>query len=125
MRELIFKYIEESYGAAPEYLWMKFPEYAIFRHTDNRKWFALIMNVPRNKLGLTGEEKIDIINVKLASPTAVDIALQQTGYLKGYHISRGCWVSVLLDGTVTPEEIYARIDESYNVTKAKRKPRKE
>ena len=44
-REEIFKYIKEKYDITPEYLWEDTPDAAVLRHRDNRKWFALIMNV--------------------------------------------------------------------------------
>ena len=50
------------------------------------------------------------------SPLLVDLLTQQEGYLPGYHISRGNWISLLLDGTVPWEEVRALIDKSYQVT---------
>ena len=54
-RQQIIDYIQEKYGASIEYLWMRFPSYGIFRHEDNQKWYALLMDVPRSKLGLQGD----------------------------------------------------------------------
>lgn len=31
---------------------MSYPEYAVFRHTGNQKWFAVAMNIPKEKLRL-------------------------------------------------------------------------
>ena len=52
MREEIYRYMKKKYKAEPEFLWKRFPDYAVFRHQDNRKWFAIIMDVPAEKLGL-------------------------------------------------------------------------
>ena len=60
----VFKYIEKKYKAKPEYLWRRFPNYAIFRHSDNKKWFSLIMDVEKEKLGLVGKSKVYILNIK-------------------------------------------------------------
>lgn len=30
----------------------------------NRKWFALVTTVPRSKLGLPGQQPVDIVNLK-------------------------------------------------------------
>ncbi len=46
--------------------------------------------------------------------------MQQDGIFKGYHISRGSWISILLDGTVSLEAIYGLIDESFAVTLGKK-----
>ncbi len=45
-------FIMETYNAETDYPWLKYPNYEVFRHCNNRKWFALIMDVPKNKLGL-------------------------------------------------------------------------
>ena len=123
-REAIFEYVKSKYGVEPDYPFPNAPGFPVMRHTDNRKWFALIMDVPKNRLGLKGEERVDIINVKTSDPLFADWLAQQEGFFPGYHISRGSWVSILLDGTVPQEEIFLRIDESFAVTAAKPKRRK-
>lgn len=81
------------------------------------------MDAPREKLGLSGEERVDVINVKLSDPLLADMVVQQDGYFRGYHISRGNWISILLDGTVPVDEICRWIDESYAVTASKKQSR--
>ena len=82
------------------------------------------MDVPRENLGLHGEGRVDILNVKLADTAYADMLIHQNGYFKGYHISRGNWVSVLLDGTVPMKDIQSLLAESYTVTSKKyRKPK--
>ena len=39
------------------------PTSEILRHKRNRKWYALITDVSRNKVGLESDELIDILNV--------------------------------------------------------------
>ena len=124
MRQKVFDYVKTKYHADPEHLWKRFPDYAIFRHDDNSKWFGLVMDVPRFKLGLDGEERIDILNVKLGDPLFVDTLIQQEGIFRGYHISRGNWISILLDGTVGYDQICGLIDESFMTTASKRKKEK-
>ncbi|MBQ8954263.1 MAG: MmcQ/YjbR family DNA-binding protein [Clostridia bacterium] len=116
MREDVFAYIKKKYKTEPEYLWMRFPNYAVFRHEDNQKLFAMVMDVERNRLGLPGSGVVDVLNVKLRDPLLADLLVQQEGYTRGYHIGRGSWVSVLLDGTVPFEDICRWLDESYLAT---------
>lgn len=130
MREQIYSYIKNKYNSRPEYLWSRFPEDAIFRHEDNNKWYGLIMNIPRSKLGLPDDERTDILNIKLDDPLFADMLIRQEGYFKGYHIRRGSWVSILLDGTVPFDEICELLDKSFFVTasrqgKQKLRPPKE
>ena len=120
-RNEVYGYIATKYNAEPEYLWARYPGYAVFRHSDNNKWFAIIMNVGRDKLGLSGEEKTDIINIKVNDALLADMLIREEGFFKGYHISRGNWVTVLLDGTVPLKRIYALIDESYKATASVKK----
>ena len=96
LREDVLRYAKGKYKTEPEPLWRRFPHYAVLRHEDNRKWYGLIMEVPRENLGLHGEGRVDILNVKLADTAYADMLIHQNGYFKGYHISRGNWVSVLL-----------------------------
>lgn len=112
-RQNVIDYIQEKYGAEIEYLWMRYPSYGIFRHADNQKWYALMMDVPRSKLGLPSDEIVDILNVKLDDPLLRDFLVQREGFLPGYHISRGNWISILLDGSVELSEIHSLIDASY------------
>ena len=121
MRDKLIKCIQEQYGVEPEHLWEKFPNYIVFRHQGNRKWFGLVMDVPRSKLGLDGDDRVDILNVKLDDPIMADELIRQPGYMKGYHISRGNWISILLDGTVSLDEICSLLEVSYLVTAQKKK----
>ena len=120
MREAIFKYVKETYKTEPDYPFSTAPTYPVLRHADNRKWFALLMDVSREKLGLKGTGHVDIINVKLGDPMLVDMLVRQPGYFYGYHMRRGSWVSILLDGTVSMEEVCRWVDESYAVTAPRR-----
>lgn len=125
LREDILRYARDKYKTEPEYLWRRFPRYAVLRHDDNRKWYGLIMDVPRENLGLQGKERVDILNVKLSDPFYADMLTRQEGYFKGYHISRGNWISMLLDGTVAMKEIQSLMDESFLVTSKKYRKTKE
>ena len=115
-RNKIYQYVKDKYQTEPEYLWLRFPNYAVLRHADNKKWYGIIMDISREKLGLNGKTRVEVINIKVGSPFLADMLVEREGYFRGYHISRGNWVSILLDGTVPLEEIYQFIDESFIVT---------
>lgn len=115
LRKQVYDYISNKYDAQPEYLWFKFPQYAVFRQKQNNKWFGIIMNVQKNKLGLKGEDEVDILNVK-CNPFLLDELLCKKGILPAYHLSKGSWVSILLDGSCNFSDIKSLIDESYNLT---------
>ena len=119
-REEIFKYVKDKYKIEPDYPFPSAPSYPVLRHPSSRKWFALIMDIPKRKLGLDGTEYVDIVNVKLGDSMLADILVRQPGYFYGYHITRSSWISILLDGTVPFAEIFRWIDESYAVTAPKK-----
>ena len=50
MKEEIEKYINENYDILQEYPWEKYPNDTTFKHKNNLKWFALIMEVKYEKL---------------------------------------------------------------------------
>ena len=123
-KDAVIAFVKEKYGASPENLWMRYPNYAIFRHADNGKWFALMMDVEKNKLGLPGNDVVDILNVKLSDPFLADLLVQQPGYMRGYHIARGNWISILMDGTVPRKDLCRWVDESYLATASVRQKKK-
>ena len=113
LRENVIGYIRGKYHHEIEYPWMRFPSYGVFRHPDNQKWYALMMDIPRSRLGLPCDDPVDVLNVKLNDLLLRDILIRREGFFPGYHISKGNWISILLDGTVAFEEICSLIDTSY------------
>ena len=129
-REEVIAYVRKKYGAEPEYLWRSYPDYAVFRHAENRKWFGIVMDVRESVAGTSGGARIDILNVKVDDPILLDMLLRQPGYLPGWHMNRRNWISMQLDGTLPIEEICGMIDASFLATaprekKVKLRPAKE
>lgn len=119
-RKIIFDYAFETYGTNPEYLWEKTPDAAVLRHTSNNKWYAVILDVHRNKLGLKGDGVVDILDVK-CDPMMIGSLIEKNGYCKAYHMNKEKWITVILDGTVPNEEIFGLLDLSYELTDVKKK----
>lgn len=121
-RDKIIEYVKKKYKTKPEYLWKRTPDAAVFRHSDNNKWYGLIMNVWADRLGLSRDEQVDILNVKINDAFLMDMLLQQEGYSRGYHMNKMSWLTIMLDGTVPFDDICDRIDESFlNTASAKKK----
>lgn len=119
-RERIMKYVQNRYGTDPECLWAKYPNYAVYRQPASGKWFAIIMDIPRNRLELDGDEVVDVMNVK-CGPLMVGSLMAQDGFLPAYHMSKVTWISVLLDDTVPDEQIFPLLELSYDSVAPKRK----
>ncbi len=114
-RQQLFNYVKEKYGDDPEYLWLSYPTSAVLRHRDNEKWYAIVMDVPKNKVGLDGTEIIDVLNIKL-EPMLVDFLRHTDGFAPAYHMNKTHWISIRLNGTVPDEQIMDLLNRSYQLT---------
>lgn len=112
---LVIKYIKEKYNDEFEYLWEKFPEFAITRNKTNKKWYCLLGTVDKSKLDKQFEGKVEIIDLRL-EPEEVDKIVDDKKYYRGYHMNKKHWITIILDGSVNIEEIYNLIDISYNLS---------
>ena len=117
-REELEAYIRNHYAAQPDYPWADTPRAAVFRHAGNWKWFALVMEVPQDKLGLVGTEKLDIVNFK-CDPILISSLHGETGIFLAYHMNKSSWITAALDGSVPAETIELLLDVSYELTKPK------
>lgn len=118
MREEIEKYINEKYDALQEFPWNDSPNHTTFKHKNNKKWFALIMDVSYEKLSLNKEGVVDVINLKNI-PELIGGLRKEQGILPAYHMNKEHWITVLLDGTVQKQKICDLIDISYDLTISK------
>ena len=100
-RQALIAYISDTYGVQEEHLWARFPDFAVFRNPRNRKWFAILMNIDRQKLGLSGAGKTDVINLK-CDFLMMGSLLNADGYLPAYHMSKKSWLTAVLDAA--PED---------------------
>ena len=124
MKELL-RYAEETFGTEPEYPWARLPEAYVLRHGTGGKWYAIGMPVRRDRLGLAGTEKVDVLNVKCGE-LLLGSLLGRPGFLPAYHMSKGQWVSILLDGTVPEKEIKDLLNISYDLTgRMKKAPKRQ
>lgn len=107
----IVKYIKDKYGDELEFLWENASKDAITRNKKNNKWYSLFVNLPKNKLGLDGEEDVDIMNLR------GDISIMDfKTYFPAYHMNKKNWFTILLDGNEPLENVYALIDKSYEIS---------
>ncbi len=114
-RQKLEKYILDNYGVESEYPWAKHPTFAVFRHENNNKWFAVIMTIDKSKLGIKRGGEIDVINVKSEPNLAVSMRGQQ-GIYPAYHMNKEHWLSIALDGSVAEENIKFLLSLSFYLT---------
>lgn len=115
-REEIENYIYNKYKVEPEHPWVQYPGYSAFKEKLSGKWFAVIMDIERCRLGFSNEkiseEPVCIINVK-ASPELILMLAGTPGFFPGYHMNKRHWLTILLDGSVPEDQVKNYIDGSY------------
>lgn len=117
-REELERHILEAYGVEPDKPWIDSPESEVFRHANNRKWFALIMDISRDKLGLEGTDIVSVVNLKF-DPMLGGSLRAEPGIFAAYHMNKEKWITVLLDGSVPAEKIEMLVSFSYSETSVK------
>jgi len=110
----VIQYAHDTYGDGLEFLWQPVSYNAIFRRKDSNKWYGALLIIPRSKLGIDSNEIIDILDLRI-KPDEIESVIDRKGYFPGYHMNKKHWITICLDGTVPIDEIFRRIDESYNL----------
>lgn len=115
-KDQVVHFFEMHYDTKPEYLWDKFPNYAVFRHEKNEKWYALMMDVHPEKFGLEGDEKIPVLNLKNI-PEFNGGLRERDEIFEAYHMNKEHWNSFLLNRVDKLEDIQEFIETSFDLTK--------
>lgn len=110
------RYIAEVYSTQGENPWAQSPTNTVFRYRHNRKWFAIIMDIPREKLGLPGDEILSVVNVK-CDPRLIGSFREEAGMFPAYHMNKAHWLTIALDGSADEEKLKFLLDMSYELTK--------
>lgn len=119
MTKALIAHVRDIYGDELEFLWKNFPDNAIWRRKDNRKWYGVLLTVSKKKLGLESDEIVEIIDLR-EQPEMIKSLLEQDNYYPGWHMNKKHWYTIILDGTVSFDEICHHIDVSYKIAGNKR-----
>ena len=115
-RAELFAHVAEVYGVTPEYLWESSPDAAVLRHTENPKWFGIVMSVAPKRLELEGDTPVDVLNVKV-DPTDAQALHQVDGILPAYHMNKRHWISIVIEDESIPEGmLLSLLETSYRLT---------
>ena len=112
----IVAYIKNKYGDKLEFLWEKSPKNAVVRRKSSNKWYAVILTIPKRKIGLESDEVIEVINLHNI-PKEIEKLIDYKRYFPAYHMNKKHWCTICLDGTIELKEIYKKIDISYELAK--------
>ena len=88
----------------------------VLHHSNTKKWFGVILNAPKCKIGLLGNGNADILNLK-CDPT-LSQGLRETfkGIIPAWHMNKYHWISVVLDSDVDITTLKDLIMLSYSLT---------
>ena len=118
-RQEFFELCLNTYGTSPDYPFDEDFETAVFRHVDNRKWYAIVMKVSRRKFGFDSDEVIDVVNLKLPTEMFGSFGAAD-GVYPAYHMNKLHWISVLLPDA--PDDLVAfLVKASFEVTGGRHK----
>lgn len=113
--------ISREYGSDAEFPWEKYPGNGTFKCNENGKWFAALLTVDFGKLGDSGavhphdeDETVEVINLK-ADPDEIPALIKTPGVCPAYHMNKKHWISVLLDGSLTDDQVFELIGKSYSL----------
>lgn len=118
------QYIAAEYGIEPDHPWADEPNFEVFRHTANRKWFALIMEIPKARLGLPGEGDVDVVNLK-CDPILIGSMRAEPGFFPAYHMNKTNWITAALDGSAQTETVKMLLDMSFAATAVRKRQTRE
>ena len=118
-KQQLLEYCFNTYGTSPDYPFDDWMDSAVFRHTDNRKWYAIVMRVSRRKFGFDSDEVVDVVNLKLPTEMFGSFG-EDDGVHPAYHMNKLHWVSVLLQDA--PDDVVRFLaNVSFETTKQKSK----
>ena len=112
----IVAYVKNKCGDELEFLWDKSPKNAVVRRKSSNKWYAVILTIPKRKIGLKSDEVIEVINLHNI-PKEIEKLIDYKRYFPAYHMNKKHWCTICLDGTIELKEIYKKIDISYELAK--------
>ena len=117
-RHILDLYIQDTYKAKANYPWESTPANAVYRHKNNKKWFALVMDIPKSKLTGTSEEIVTVINLK-CDPLLIGSVLSEEGIYPAYHMNMNHWISVIISEISEAEKLKWLLDLSFELTQKK------
>lgn len=122
-REALLEYVKEVYDTDPDYPFPNDFDSAVLRHQNNKKWYALIMNIAKKHIGIGGDETVDVINIK-CDQNMIGSLIRKPGYFPAYHMNKLNWITVILDGSVPKDELAMLLDISFDMTAKKTRGKK-
>ena len=105
--------IAQEWGDSLDYPFEKYPVYSSYR--IGGKWYALIFPLQWKKLGdfpeEIAEQTVEVVNLKVA-PTDMEELLDKDGIYPSYHMSKKSWISLVLNDSLSDDEVWNLLENS-------------
>lgn len=111
----VIEYIRNKYNSDLEYLWEKYDDTAIVRNSINNKWFGIIMEINKGKLNIKEDTLVEVLDLSYYK-NRVDEVINNKNIFPGYHMNKKSWITIVLDNSMSIDEIYKLIDISYEIS---------
>jgi len=106
------EHILATYGDEAEHPFTDDLHTTVWRRQDTKKWYAVLLSVNKKKLGLCADEVVESLLLHI-TPEELDRIVDGKKYFRGYHMNKRHWLTVLLDGSISPDELFARLATSH------------
>ena len=90
------KLVFDKYNVRADYPFEEDFETGVFRH-ESGKWFAIAMNISKQKLKKDSNLKTNVVNFKCAPEVIESIVGVEPGIYPAYHMNKTHWLTVCLE----------------------------
>ena len=91
----------------------------VLRHAATGKWFGILIQAPREKVGLAGPGTAEVLNLKCDPLVSYGMFQSYPDIMPAYHMNKHHWISVRLEGGVPEETLRLLVRMSYDLTDKK------
>lgn len=110
--QFLIDFVRKQYRDELEFLW-EHDGNAVWRRADNRKWYGVMVRLSKRKLGLEEDEITELVNLRI-DPDTIENTVDHQRIFPGWHMNKRHWVSVILDGQVTNDDLIELLNYSYH-----------
>ena len=138
VKEKYIAFLNERFGAEPDFPWADTPDYCVFR-AENQKWFALIMKIKYKQLGPSGQaknctcnflnasqsitgcqqpflsdEEVWVVNMKADSDKIASL-IDKKSIFPAWHMNKKHWITVLLTAATDFDRLCVLTERSFKL----------
>ncbi|MGI5070804.1 MmcQ/YjbR family DNA-binding protein [Treponema pectinovorum] len=105
------EFLKTFFRTEPDFPWADTPDYSVYR-CQNKKWFALVMNIKFSSLGIKSDEHAWVVNIK-AQPEKIASLVDNKSIFPAYHMNKKYWLTILLTAVTDFTKLCELTKESF------------